>query len=107
MNKEWTYSLMDSICGRKALHHKETRELSLGGKYGEVYIYSDSLLAARIVSHKVANKLARHYNKEPNNHLGDESVIKFPYADINFVAKTLMIPKSQKTQLKYMESVLK
>lgn len=84
---------------------KNLHEVAMYGKYGSIWLWGynattqENIYAAVINSHKVANKLAPQYNKEPSCKRGDELIIKFPESRLNSIKTHLKVPKNQAAQL--------
>ncbi len=97
MRKDWTDKTEEMINGIPAIKNKVTKELTLAGKYGEIWYYRPGEYAAIVTSVVVANRLrkALGYSKQKFE-VGDEILLHFKAEHFDFIVKKLKIPKKSR-----------
>jgi hypothetical protein len=82
--------------GYRCTEHAATKELSLIGRYGEIWAYDAFTFKAIVYSHRIAKKFL---SKElwPVQ-LGDEILFSFQIADLPVWIKRLHVPSKSSTQ---------
>lgn len=103
MRKNQWYRAPDeeTLGGRKCIKNKVSKELSLVGKGGEIWEYSDALYAALITKHTIANRIL---NPEFRFKKGDEVVVKFPKKDLGKWVKLLRVRNNRNTMIELAEN---
>lgn len=89
---------------RKAIKYKKDGGLSLYGRYGIIWHYGGDIYSAGITAPKIGNKVSKRYGLKGGCKDGDEIIIRFPKSDLNEMIRTLKIPKSPATQIRYAEN---
>ncbi len=93
MSKTWTLS-KQKICGFSCLEHYKTKQLTLFGKYGELWPNDSHEFRAIIYSPRIARK----YLSSGESIQGD-TLIRFKYCDFEEWTARLLVPKKASTQL--------
>lgn len=94
----------ENMGGFKCIKHKITKELTLSGKYGDIWRYSDKLYAMVIKSRQIDSRARslgfslRHGLKD------DESICHFPLDMLPKAVNLLKVSKQQATQIRYANS---
>ncbi len=100
----WIRDSKAYILNKPAVRHRITNELTLCGRYGEVWQYSPSSYSIRVWSIKVANKINRHLNLTDSLNTGDELVLNNLSLDKTLsLLRFLSIPKSRSSQISYLQ----
>lgn len=93
----WYKSTKGRIGRYKAIAHHTTGELCIVGRYGEIWVHSDTHYAAVITSARISKK---YLPKEQHPvQAGDETLIRFPNEDLPKWTKILKIVRSRELML--------
>lgn len=95
MRKEWQPS-KNLLGGYRCVEHLKTTELSLIGRYGEIWSCNSDWYRAIILSPRIAKRFLQRdqWPVEP----GDEIQIKFPAEDLPVWINRLQVPSKPSTQ---------
>lgn len=103
---EWVIT-NERLYGRPCIRHRITRELTLFGKYGEIYPYSNELAAVIVRAPKIAFKIAQLLQVEVNTpyHQGEEILFRVPNTLVNTIVPLLRIPRTRPSQARKANSL--
>jgi hypothetical protein len=97
----WYKSTKGRIGRHKAIVHSTTGELCIVGRYGEIWVHSDTHFAAVITSARISKK---HLPKASHPvQAGDETLIRFPIADLTKWTKILRIVRSRELMIELVD----
>jgi hypothetical protein len=89
------------IGGWPAMALPDCTELTLSGEYGDIWQANEGEAKAVVISHDVANAMARKLGDERRWKRGEEAVFRFPLKDVPAWARALKIPSWAPSQEVY------
>lgn len=92
---------LKAVRGEAAIPN-DAPEVTLSGRYGDIWQYSPTHCRAVIVSNRIAK---RYLPKERHPvDAGDECLVTFPNEELGLWVKRLRVPKERPAQLRYAET---
>lgn len=100
---DWYFADAKEKIGRyKCIKNRVTLETMLVGKYGEIWMHSDSVCCAWITSNIIINKYTAPKEKYK---AGEERIFKFPISELDNWVKILGVKNNRKGMIRKADSV--